>query len=243
MTLLAGHRLNHKLQYFHSGEPVQCGSSYDLTIGQIIDKKGKNLRGPHNLKPGEMIQVVTQQVFKLPSTVTGHVTCKTSLTQQGIWALTVGIVDPGWDAPIATTLLNFGRVDHTVQIGDPFLRVSLFEHDKIEQEHLRQKPNELEGYMKGLRRQAATFFPKTFLNAEEISKAAGEKAAKKIRNTALVYLPLIAIIFAFLQVFITFAPSWLPGWAGASLEQLHDVEKELQILKQKFELLDAKVEE
>jgi deoxycytidine triphosphate deaminase len=242
MTLLAGHRLNHKSQYFSSGEPVQCGSSYDLTIGQIIDKEGKDTPGPFTLKPGQMVQVVTQQVFKLPKTVTGHVTCKTSLTKEGIWALTVGIIDPGWDAPIATTLLNFGKVDHPVQVGDSFLRVSFFEHDPIEEKYARRKPLEVGGYIRSLRRQAVKYFPTTFLNAEEISQIAGDKAAQNMRKSALFWLPLLAFLFAVLQIFIAFAPSWTPGWAGASLVQVHEVEIELQKLQTKIELLEAKID-
>lgn len=243
MALLAGHRLNHKSQYFGSGDPIQCASSYDLTVGLIIDMDGRNVTSPYRLKAGEMVQVVTRQVFQLPRNVTGHVTCKTSLTQQGIWALTVGIVDPGWDAPIATTLLNFSRVDYTVQTGDPFLRVSLFEHDEVEEKYLRRKPNDIDGYMKGLRKNAATLFPKTFLNADTIAIAAGDIAAGKMKGKTLLYLPVFALLFAFLQTFINVGPAWFPWWGGASVERVHQVEKELQTLRSELELLGARIED
>ena len=242
MALLAGHRLDHKFQYFASGDPIQCASSYDLTVGLIIDIDGRNVTSPYRLKPGEMVQVVTRQVFRLPKGVTGHVTCKTSLTQQGIWALTVGIVDPGWDAPIATTLLNFSRVDYTVQTGDPFLRVSLFEHDEVKEEYLRHKPNDVDGYMKGLRKSAATLFPKTFLNSEAIAMEAGDIVTRQVRNKTLLYLPIIALLFAVLQTFVSVGPAWFPGWGGASLERVHQLEKDLQSLRSELELLSARAE-
>ncbi|MBY6066213.1 hypothetical protein KUW17_05630 [Leisingera aquaemixtae] len=242
MTLLAGLRLNSANQYFSEGDPVQCGSSYDLTVGQIIDGEGKSIPGPYILKPGHMVQVVTKQVFRLPKTVTGHVTCKTTLTRDGIWALTVGIVDPGWDAPIATTLLNFGKVDHVVQIGDKFLRVSFFEHAEVEEKFRRTKPNELNGYINSVRKNAAAFFPKTFLDTKKISQEAGETAVRGIRNQFAVWLPVVAVLFAVLQLFVAFAPSYLPGWGGASLEQLHEVEAELQMLRVEVDQLENYIE-
>ena len=109
MTLLAGNALDPK-RFFTSGNPQVQGSSFDLTIGCIFDHQGKKVVGPFTIKPGHMVQVVSSEELKLSDQVTGHVTYKTTLTRQGIWALTVGIVDPGWTGPVSTTLLNFSRV-------------------------------------------------------------------------------------------------------------------------------------
>jgi deoxycytidine triphosphate deaminase len=243
MTLLAGHRLDHKVQYFSSGDPVQCGSSYDLTVGKIIDTNGKSNSKSFVLKPRQMVQVVTNQVFQLPNTVTGHVTCKTSLTKEGIWALTVGIIDPGWNGPIATTLVNFGKVDHLIQIGDPFLRVSLFEHDKIDEKYVRRQPKQVDGYLRKLYSQTATYFPTSFLDTGEISKSAGEDAAKKMQKMAVMWLPFIMFLIAIFQIAITFLPPFLPGWAGATLEDVNKVETELRILQDKLVHLEGKLEQ
>ena len=81
-----------------------------------------------------MVQVVSAEVFNLSATTTGHVTYKTELTKNVIWALTVGIVDPGWTGPVATTLLNFSRDDHAVALGDTFLRVTFFDHAAVPNE-------------------------------------------------------------------------------------------------------------
>src|SRR5690348_9613144 len=106
MTLITGNALDPKT-FFKEGQPSLQGSSFDLTIGSIFDQEGKKVEGLFTLKPGHMVQVVSTEVFNLSDRVTGHVTYKTTLTKKGIWALTVGIVDPGWDGPVATTLLNF----------------------------------------------------------------------------------------------------------------------------------------
>src|SRR5690349_1007472 len=109
MTLVAGTELDAQ-KFFKGGKPSVQGSSFDLNIGCIFDHDGKKVDGIFTIEPGQMVQVVSAEVFSLPDHITGHVTYKTTLTKKGIWALTVGIVDPGWNGPIATTLLNFSKV-------------------------------------------------------------------------------------------------------------------------------------
>jgi dUTPase len=179
MTLIAGDRLVHS-HFFSSGTPTARGTSFDLTIGSIFDHTGKKIDEPFNLEPGQMVQVVSAEVFKLPDTITGHVTYKTELTKNGIWALTVGIIDPGWNGPIATTLLNFSRVDHAVAQGDKFLRVTFFEHAAVPHECL-ESCESVNDYLLSVRKTAMTRFPQTFLNKEEIANNAGDAVLKRIR--------------------------------------------------------------
>jgi len=193
MSLVAAGNLDAN-KFFKSGQPEPQGSSFDLTIGQIIDDKGKKVAGPFTIKPGQMVQVVSSEAFNLSAAVTGHVTYKTTLTRKGIWALTVGIVDPGWDGPIATTLLNFSRIDYTIAKGDAFLRVSFFEHAAVPQDKLRKAPP-LDAYLKDVQKSAASAFPLTFLNTEAIAEAAGRKVMDLIKTQALVWVAGIALLF------------------------------------------------
>jgi hypothetical protein len=176
MTLVAADALDPKRFFGEGCEPLRQGSSFDLTIGGIYDSKGQKVAGPFTLKPGHMVQVASAQVFDLPDQITGHVTYKTTLTSKGIWALMVGIVDPGWDAPISTTLLNFSRIDHVISEGDPFLRVSFFRHAPVPSDCLRKAPPD---YLKNVQRAAASTFPETFLNHKEIARRAGVTATTR----------------------------------------------------------------
>lgn len=200
MTLITGNALDPK-GFFKEGQPSPQGSSFDLTIGSIFDHEGKKVEGLFTLKPGHMVQVVSTEVFNLSDRVTGHVTYKTTLTKKGIWALTVGIVDPGWDGPIATTLLNFSRVDHTIAEGDAFLRVSLFAHDPVPSDKLRKAP-QVEDYLKHVQKTAASMFPPTFLDSDKIAEVAGRKVLSQIRIEALVWVVAIAFVFTIIQVII-----------------------------------------
>jgi len=203
MKVIAGANLKSE-NFFSEGTPTAQGSSFDLTIGHIFDHQGKKVDGIFNLRPGEIVQVVSAEVFALPANVTGHVTYKTTLTQKGIWALTVGIVDPGWDGPIATTLLNFSKIDHPLSVGDAFLRVTLLEHEAVATEKLRKSPPK-HIYLNSIQKAAATLFPSTFLNSEAIAITAGEKVMERIHKDALVWIVCIALIFTVAQLAVSFA--------------------------------------
>lgn len=200
MTLIAGHTLALSNFFMKSGNsPKARGSSFDLTIGLIFDHEGKRVYEPFALKPGRMIQVISAEIFDLPNNVTGHVTYKTDLTKKGIWALTVGIVDPGWRGPISTTLLNFSRVDYCVVPGEAFLRVSMFEHEAVSHNKL-PASIPVSQYWNDVEKVAKVQFSPSFLNSDEIAKKAGDKVLNRIRKEALVWVTVIALFFAVLQI-------------------------------------------
>ncbi|GGF35520.1 hypothetical protein GCM10011321_28260 [Youhaiella tibetensis] len=197
MSIISGTALDPVL-YFKAGTlPVAQGSSFDLSVGHIYDSAGKEINGPFVLKPGAMVQVASAEVFNLPQDVTGHVTYKTGLTREGIWALTVGIVDPGWDGPIATTLLNFSRVDHMIHTGMPFLRVTLFQHGAV---LTPRRAPPLDQYLREVQGLAAAHFPSTFLDSENIASKAADTVMEKMRNVGLAWFGATAILFAAIQV-------------------------------------------
>ena len=229
MTLLSGAALDPK-RFFRIGSPEAQASSFDLTIGRIYDHHGREVDGPYTLKPGNMVQVVSAEVFKLENNVTGHVTYKTSLTRVGIWALTVGIVDPGWNGPIATTLLNFSRNDYTVHTGDRFLRVSFFEHEAVSESELRNAPS-LGDYHKEIQKFAASVFPSTFLNSDDIAASAGQNVLSRIRGEALVWIGVIALIFTVIQFGARLVPQEEPSGLAQVSSQVEHLQADLDRLK------------
>lgn len=237
MKLISGAALIHS-NYFSHGIPEAQGSSFDLSIGKIVDEKGQIVSGPFVLKPGHMVQVISEEIFNLPNNVTGHVTYKTGLTRQGIWALTVGIVDPGWDGPIATTLLNFSRVDHAVNVGDKFLRVSLFEHDHVLPKVMRTS-GPLPKYLKEVQGLAASRFPSTFLNSEQISDNASKIVMSKFKEDAVKWVTIAAFIFAFIQILAPPAAKLFenmidPPSENKIVKDVDDLEKKIEDLERKL---------
>ena len=49
---------------------------------------------------------------------------KTSLCREGILAINVGVVDPGWEGPLSSLLLNFGSDSYALRPGDTFIRLT-----------------------------------------------------------------------------------------------------------------------
>lgn len=236
MSIVTGAALN-PARFFHPGSvPTAQASSFDLSVGHIYDCKGQELHGPFVLKPGAMVQVVSAEVFDLKDDVTGHVTYKTGLTKEGIWALTVGIVDPGWDGPIATTLLNFSRVDHTIHIGSPFLRVTFFEHPPVPSTTLRRSPP-LDRYLREVQSLASSRFPETFLDIDRIASKASRDVMDKIRNVGLAWFGATAILFAVIQVMAPPVSRMVEGFLPT--KELRELHIELDQLRSEIAALRA----
>jgi deoxycytidine triphosphate deaminase len=202
MSLVAGPDLDPN-EFFSAGNPKVQASSFDLTIGTIFDHQGQPAPEIFTLEPGEMVQVISAEIFELPLDVTGHVTYKTTLTKLGIWALTVGIVDPGWDGPVTTTLLNFSKVPYVLRVGMPFLRVSMFRHAATEADKVRPV-GDIAGYHAQAQDRSITRFPRTFLNQENITATASAKVMGQIRDQALAWIAGIAILFTIIQFSLDF---------------------------------------
>jgi deoxycytidine triphosphate deaminase len=233
MTLLAGSALDPK-RFFSNGSPKAQGSSFDLTIGRIFDHQGKQVVGPFTIKPGHMVQVVSSEELNLSDRFTGHVTYKTTMTRQGIWALTVGIVDPGWQGPIATTLLNFSRIDHSIAEGDAFLRVSVFEHEPVSADRLRKAPA-LDTYIKDIQKIAASRFPITFLDTTQIAEEAGKAVINRIRSEALPWVVGIALLFTMLQV----VASLFSGSGKPTMSKVDALSDKVEVLQTKLLKLEV----
>jgi deoxycytidine triphosphate deaminase len=101
-------------------------ASYDIRIGTIITVKGKEVK-EMRLKPQGIVEVVSREKVSLPMKVGGFAMVKTSLCNQGILPLNIGIIDPGYNGYLSTTLLNFGKKEFRLKTDQVFLRISFIE--------------------------------------------------------------------------------------------------------------------
>ena len=104
-------------------------TTYDSTIGKIVSTEGVRGDGTYLLKPRAIVWVMSRERFTLPSTVTGITTLRTRLTRAGLLTLTVGIVDPEYDGHLSTAVINFGKRDFRLRIGDRLFRTVFFSYD------------------------------------------------------------------------------------------------------------------
>lgn len=106
-----------------------ASTTYDLTIDCIIDADG-NEYDELMVPSSGIVDVISKEIIKLPTSVTGFAHVKTSLSSKGLLALNIGLIDPGWEGPLSTTLVNFG--DHKgklLQKGETFLRLTFVSHE------------------------------------------------------------------------------------------------------------------
>ena len=109
-------------------------TTYDATIGEIYDPDGNMVqRNTYQLAPRGIAWVVSKEHFNLPVDVTGITTLRTTWTKKGILTLTVGIVDPGYNGPLSTAVINFGKTDFPLTKGDTFFRTAFFENQPSSQ--------------------------------------------------------------------------------------------------------------
>lgn len=111
-----------------ASDHLRRSTSYDASIGEFI-LDGQCLEGDtYRLPPRGIVWVVSKETFKFGKSHTGLATLKTTLTHKGILALNVGVIDPGFEGPLSTALVNFSRTVVELKRGGPFFRVLVAEH-------------------------------------------------------------------------------------------------------------------
>lgn len=98
-------------------------TTYDATVGEIISGGEIVSNSSFTLKSRGVVWVVSNENFQIPSDITGLVTLRTTWAHEGVFALNVGVLDPGWHGPVATALVNFGRDPFVIRKNEPFFRV------------------------------------------------------------------------------------------------------------------------
>jgi dUTPase len=112
----------------HNGAGSNRATTFDATVGLIVQSGRQVKAATFTLPPRGIVWVISKERFHLPDTITGLATLRTTWTHQGVLALNVGIIDPGWEGPLATALVNLSNSDFDISIGDPFFRVLFNSH-------------------------------------------------------------------------------------------------------------------
>src|ERR1044071_117888 len=99
------------------------GADYDLHIQEIIRPDGKVCES-YTLPPQGIVEVVSRERICLPPDIVGYALVKTGLCNEAILALSIGIVDPGYEGKLSSALINFGRHDKLLASGEVFLRLT-----------------------------------------------------------------------------------------------------------------------
>jgi deoxycytidine triphosphate deaminase len=181
-------------------------STYDLTVGEIVPigkeairariqarGRGEEAPTPHFLEPREMVWVLSNETFAMPGNVTGIATLRTTFTKQGILALNVGIIDPFFQGPISTALINFSDKPRPIMLGDKFFRVAFFEHSDVSDYHTQDENVEHGTYISDLEKVSFSDFAPSFLNIPSFDDKYYEKKLWSILFNGIRKNPKISI--------------------------------------------------
>lgn len=212
----------------HGGVPGGVRSTtYDATVGSII-KCGRELRqSTVTLKPREIIWLVSAERFELKGDITGLATLKTQWTHQGVLALNVGIVDPGWHGPLAAAVVNLSSSDVEIAKGMPFLRLLFHKHKTIPRAELRTFIVGQDEYVRQIIGQSKDFSD-TFLDMKGLSRSVADQVFSMPRWGLL--FAVIATILGLLAISIPIGWTWMTGGLadGAKIAVLEAKVLELQ---------------
>ena len=202
---------------------IQSGfraASYDLHVGTILEapKEDKRFRGNtveaisvsakgFSLPPQGMVMVISRERVKLPKDIVGYALTKNGLSNQGILAINIGIIDPGYEGPISSTLINFGKRPFRVIPETSFLRLTFHEIDKSSKV---ERPYITQIRRTSKRRGRMSSGPR-FLNLGDLAQEAGQEAFGSFKKWLLLSLPVAALALALITLCI---PLWAQIWTS-----------------------------
>lgn len=146
-------------------------TTYDATVGTIVDQNGHVDSTTYKLLPRGIVWVVSAETFSVPNNSTGLATLKTTWTREGVLALTLGVVDPGWDGPLGTAIVNFSAKPFMIKLGDPFFRMLFLKHKIVAITPLIKSKADYIGEIQVL----TTHYSDTFLTLSSLTNEISEK--------------------------------------------------------------------
>jgi deoxycytidine triphosphate deaminase len=183
-------------------------AGYDLRIGVLIDNTSDGKSEVHNgefyLKPQGIAAAVSKEIIKLPRDICAHASVKTSLCRKGILAINIGIIDPGWEGPISSVLLNFGKENCRLRNADIFLRLT-FHTLAIPSSPSPMSPIDRVTYEDDVRRMLEGRLAESFMDFKRAAEEGSKKFTDNLRGTLIKYVPIAALMLAVMTFLLNFS--------------------------------------
>lgn len=218
------------------------GPSYNLSVGEIVTMDGKR-HEEYKLPPRGMILLTSHELFNMPKDIVGYTTVKNSLSINGIMAINIGIVDPEWDKPISSLIINFGNVDHLISKGDTFLRMTFHKFKAYEKTELSNIQNystnsdesDYKKYVKQRQKQSVNNLSNTFLSISQIKT----EIANKVRIGFIKDILILAGTIGILGFVLTYSKEFIEYKKHAKeniyIEQIDSLGKKIEYLEGEIE--------
>jgi dUTPase len=209
--LLSGEEIKSEGLIIDALETSFRASTYDLSVGDILPggrpPRPIGGKGEYRLAPGGTIRVVSRELLRLPDGITGYALPRNTLCTRGVLAINIGVVDPNFEGPISSTLINFGAADFIVEPGTPFLRLS-FHRCRVSPKSADAQHWDRKTYVERAGEQVAAYAAETFLNLDQTVAKAGEEAFGAFKQSLILWATLAAVALALITVFVPVGASY-----------------------------------
>jgi dUTPase/uncharacterized membrane protein YfbV (UPF0208 family) len=204
------------------GPKSRRAASYDLRVGTILARGNLEVTRSteYELPPQGMVEVISLEKLTLPPNVLGYATVKTRLSDRCVLALGIGLIDPGYDSYISSTLVNFGTQPLRLERGDVFLRVTFHEYEPAT-ENIKETHVEFEDYFQDKREKVLTRFSRTFLNLDQTASDALKVIWLKVVGISALAALVVALSTAIGSLgIVLLGARWVPPVENAQVQEL-----------------------
>src|SRR6266404_535431 len=189
--LLSGDEIKKRNLIQNDSTDSYRAASYDLRVGKILTTSGEE-KTSFVLKPQGTVLVISKERVKLPKTVAGYATVKTSLCHDGVLATNIGIIDPEYDGLASSYLINFGKTDFALNAEQPFLRLAFHEFTTWAGAPKAPSRSDVD-YVNDRRKEVVKSMPETFLDLATNVRKVADEVITQWKTRLPIYVGLIAL--------------------------------------------------
>jgi deoxycytidine triphosphate deaminase len=184
-------------------------SSYDLRIKTMFSAEKPDAER-FTLEPQGIVEVVSAERIELPDNIVGYAMVKTGLCNEGIFAINIGIIDPGYSGLVSSTLVNLGKTPYILAAGDVFLRLVFHE---FEPQSVTSKFSISDDkYLEDKRQKLKKYFGGTFLDipstVQRLTKPVVDEAFGEWKKTLFWWVPLSALSVTLMALLVNWGATW-----------------------------------
>jgi deoxycytidine triphosphate deaminase len=163
-------------------------SDYYLTIDRIIIIGEENSdKDCYEIPPQGLVVAISKEIFNLPENIIGYTTVKNSLSVKGLLAINVGLVDPLYNGPISSALINFGKAPILIRKKDPFLRMTFHQFNKPQKPINTPINKSKKQYLEEKINSTMAFFDNTFLSLKSVKKEVKNDVIKEQKEERIYF--------------------------------------------------------
>ena len=196
-------------------------ASYDLSIGTILTAPESGatagtsasqvveITEAFSLAPQGMVRVISQEVVKLPQDILGYALVKNRLSNRGVLAINIGLIDPCYEGPLSSTLINFGSMPFVLEPGTAFLRLTFHRvqpNDRAEPLKLTHK-----SYLARTKKEVLATASQKFLNLNQLADDVERRFHGSFKKYLFRRIPMAGIVLAAITILI---PLWAYLWTS-----------------------------